>query len=168
MAKKFDIKSYLKKLEKVLEEKELESFFVMADRKDFKPMTGFDTPKDLANMFSEKIQYYAGKRVAHISLYTNSKGLKTGEFIFSIKIIIYKILDNGKLSQNINDTLGIRVNYEPDDFESRKFHIKDVEKLMRLCADKTLNIDPLNGNWNYIYKVVLKMLKKKGIDFENN
>jgi len=157
----FDIKKYLKKLKKTLEEKELESFYVMVDRTDFKPMKGYDTPRDLMKMTVEKKQYYAGKRIADISLYTNLNGLKTGEFIFSIKIEIYKILESGKLS--FKDTVGIRVNYYPDDFENRRFHIKDVEKFMRLCADNVIYIETLNGNK---YKNVLKILKKKGIDFE--
>jgi len=161
----FDIKKYLKKLKKTLEEKELESFYVMVDRTDFKPMKGYDTPRDLMKMTVEKKQYYAGKRIADISLYTNLKGLKTDEFIFSIKIVIYKILENGKLSFNIKDTVGIRVNYYPDDFEKRRFRLKDVEKFMRLCADNVIYIETLNGNK---YKNVLKILEKKGIDFETD
>jgi hypothetical protein len=157
----FDIKTYLKQLEKTLEVKELESFYVMCDRADFKPMKGYHRPKMLTDMFAEKIQYYAGKRVAHISLYTNPKGLKTNEYVFSIKIVIYNILDTGKLDQK--RVLGLMVNYEPDDFERRRFHIKDVEKFMRLCADKTLTTGTLNGQW---YKKVIRMLQKKGVDFE--
>lgn len=161
----FDIKKYLKKLGKTLKDKDLESFHVMCDRVDFKPMKGYHVPKDLMDMFAERIQYYAGKRVAHISLYTHPEGLKTGRFVFSIKIEIYKILDNGRLSHSINDTRGVMINYEPDDLERRRFHLKDVEKFMRLCADGTLYIETLNGQW---YKKVLKMLKKKGIDFEDD
>jgi len=161
----FDIKKYLKKLKKTLEEKELESFYVMVDRTDFKPIKGYYTPGDLMKMTMEKKQYYAGKRIARISLYTNLKGLKTNESIFSTKIVIYKILENGKLNFDINDMVGIRVNYYPDDFEKRRFRLKDVEKFMRLCADNVIYIETLNGNK---YKNVLKILEKKGIDFETD
>lgn len=162
MSEDFDIKKYLKKLEKTLEEKQLESFFIMVDRTDFKPIKGYDSPKELADMFSKKIQYYVGKRVAHISLYTNPNGLKKNQSIFSIKIVIYKIAESGKFSKDPIDVYGLLINYEPDDFESRKFLIKDVEKFMRLCSDKVINTDTLNGNW---YKVIIKRLKKKGIEF---
>jgi len=60
---------------------------------------------------------------------------------------------------------GVMINFKPNDLEKRRFHIKDVEKWMRLCADGTLYIDTFNGNW---YTNVLKILKKKGIDFEND
>jgi len=85
--------------------------------------------------------------------------------LFSTKIVIYKILENGKLSFNINDTVSVMVNYYPDDFEKRRFRLKDVEKFMRLCADNVIYIETLNGNK---YKNVLKILEKKGIDFETD
>lgn len=158
----FDAKKYLKQLEKTLRVKELESFYVMCDRSDFKPMR-YDTPRDLMNMFAEKIQYYRGKRVAYISLFTNVKGLKTNELVFSIKIVVYRIKDNGRLDQDY--VRGLLVNYQPDDFERRKFRLKDVEKFMRICADEILNTETLNGNW---YKNIIKMLKKRGVDFEED
>jgi|UniRef100_A0A6C0M0Q1 hypothetical protein len=161
----FDIKKYLKKLKTTLEEKDLESFYVMCDRSDFIPMKGYHRPIDIIKMFAEKAPYYTGKRVAHISLYVNSKGLKTNEFVFSIKITIDKILENGKFSQKFSNMRGVMINFKPNDLEKRRFHIKDVEKWMRLCADGTLYIDTFNGNW---YTNVLKILKKKGIDFEND
>jgi hypothetical protein len=160
----FDIKKYLKKLRKTLENKELQSFYVMVDRNDFKPMKGYDTPKDLMKMTMEKKQYYAGKRIADISLFIHDKGIKTGEFVFSIKVVIYKIKENGKLDQNINTMTGLMVNYYPDDLENQPFKLRHVETFMRLCADDVLYIETLNGNK---YKNVMKMLEKKGIDFDS-
>ena len=166
----FDIKKYLKKLKKTLEEKEFFSFFVMADQTDFKPIKG--EWKETQEMFKERASYYAGKRVAHISLYPNIKGLKyykapekynIKDFVFSTKIVIYKVKENGTLSQSINDTVGVRINYEPDDLENKRFNLKDVEKFMRLCAEEKFYIETLNGQW---YKKIIKILKKKGIDFE--
>lgn len=160
----FDIKKYLKKLRKTLENKELQSFYVMVDRNDFKPMIGYDTPRDLMKMTMEKKQYYAGKRIADISLFIHEKGIKSGEFVFSIKVVIYKIKDNGKLDQNINTMAGLMVNYYPDDLEHKPFKLRHVETFMRLCADDVLYIETLNGNK---YKKVIKMLEKKGIDFDS-
>lgn len=167
----FDIKKYLKKLGKTLEDKELNEFFVMVDRTDFKPIKGGWT--ETLKMFKERASYYAGKRTAYISMGPHTKNLKYYEgsskdkikpFIFSLKIVIYEIKEDGTLNNFINNVVGVTINYEPDDFEERPFHIKDVETFMRLCADGKLYIDTLNGQW---YKKIIKMLRKKGIDFDN-
>lgn len=161
----FDIKAYLKKLKKTLVSKELESFYVMCDRTDFKPIKGYDTPKEFNSMLQEKKQYYGGKRVADITLNVNRKGLKDDEPVFYIKIVIYKITDEGKMLNKAGQVQGALIGYYPDDLEERPFKLKHVERLMHLVGGDILSTDTLFG---MKYMDVIRKLKKKGIDLDED
>jgi hypothetical protein len=165
MMSEFDIKAYLKKLKKTLASKELESFYVMCDRADFKPIKGYDTPREFNDMLQEKKQYYAGKRVADITLNVNLKGLKEDEPVFYIKIVIYKITEEGKMLNKAGHTLGALIGYYPDDLEEKPFKLKHVERLMDLVGDGLLSTDTLFG---MKYTDAIKRLKKKGIDLDDD
>lgn len=159
------MEAYLKKLKRTLVSRELESFYVMCDRSDFEPIKGYGTPKEFNDMLQERKQYYAGKRVADITLNVNKKGLKEKEPVFYIKIVIYKITEEGKMLNKAGKTLGALIGYYPDDLEERPFKLKHVERLMQLVGDGYLNIDLFNGN---TYQYIVKHLKKKGIDLDDD
>lgn len=153
------MEEYIKKLKKTLKVKNLNEFYVMCDNKTFKPISG--TPAEVKQKFKDNLERYEGRKVAYITLYVNPDGLKTTDFLFSIKIIIYTINDKGGWEKRSWNT--IRIMYTPKELEENKFKLDSVHKFMKLCYNKILSIDALNGNW---YTNVIKMLEKKNIDFD--
>lgn len=159
------MEEYVKELEKKIKDKNLYTFWVFCDRVDFKPIK--DTTKsEIKKYVKKKVQYYANKKIAWISLYTNLDAFENeNELVFSIKIFIYEINEDGLIEQERGDNWGLMINYYIKDLEEKKFKLKDVEKLMRWGAEKIIRTDTLNG---IKYTNLLKRLKEKGLDKEWN
>lgn len=161
-----NLEEYIVKLEKLIDDKELDNFWVMCDRVDFKPLKKSQgwTYKIIKKMLKEKAQYYANKKIANINLYTNPKAVQEDKDVFSIRIIIFEIDEDGKINKDEYDNWGFMVNYKLKDLGVRKFKMKDVEKMMRLCAEKTLRSDAFNG---ISFTNMMKRLKDKDISLDD-
>ena len=156
------MEEYLQKLTDLVEAKDLERFWVMCDRSDFKPIR--KSKADIRKMLKEKAKHYRGKKIAYISLYCNLGAIKNPKDVaFVITMYIYEINDKGEIDKTGFDTWGLVINYRLDDLATRKFKIKDLENLMRLCAEKTVRSEILNG---ISFPNLMKKLDKLNIDLD--
>uniref|UniRef100_A0A6C0M1I2 Uncharacterized protein n=1 Tax=viral metagenome TaxID=1070528 RepID=A0A6C0M1I2_9ZZZZ len=156
-------KEYLQKLTDMIDAKKLDGFWVMCDRSDFKPIK--KNKVEIRKMLKEKSQYYAGKKIAYVNLYPNLDAIKdSSEDAFIMTIYIYEINDKGEFGKTQFDTWGLKIRYKLSDFSIRKFKMKDVEKLMRLCADEIITTEILNGS---SFKNFMKKLDKLKINLDD-
>lgn len=158
-----DFVEYLTHLRTKLRENQLTGFWIMCDRKDFNPIKGLSEPK-LEQQMKEKPQYYVGKRIANIRIYVDpsKKTIDNDEMVISVAIVIMHVNDEAEL--DTSKSRHLTVNYYTEELEERKFKLKDVERMMRLCAAKKLKSDPLNG---ITFSEVIKKLKKKNINLDD-
>jgi hypothetical protein len=156
--------AYLKELDKKYSKKDMNYFWVMCDNETFKPMKNY-SDKEIQNKFMKNPTKYAGRSVAHITIYIKYRigALIDNDSLIHVIITIFKIQQDGK----INYSSGVKtlmVLYFKDDLEKKKFKTKDVERFMRLCYDGVLRSEVLNGK---PFKVLMKELKKKKIKFSD-
>lgn len=159
------LETYLIDLQRKLKERELQEFWVMADRADFKPIKA--KMDDIEKLLKDKVQYYRNKRIAQVHCYVNPSLLqKRDMFVMSIKVMICEISDDGDLDHAHGSTYGLRVNFYPEDFTKIKFTLKLVESLLRLAAGKKkqqIQTDTLNG---LSYEDFKAKVAKKGLTWE--
>lgn len=160
-----ELEEYLENLHEKLRERQLTSFWVMADRKDFKVIKM--ERKEIETYLKENVQHYRNKRIAWIRCYVQPNNLKKENmFVMSIKVMIAEISEDGEIDRGHNSTYGLCVNFYPTDFPKMKFSLKLVESLLRLAAakkKKQVQTDPLNG---LSYEDFKEKLRSKGIDWE--
>ena len=84
--------------------------------------------------------------------------------MFKYKITIYEIDDDGNVAKHTDGTWGLKVNYKLDDFNIRKFKLKDLHNIIKLCADGEIDSDTFNG---MSFRNFMKMLEKKKINLDN-
>lgn len=155
-----DIKKYLDKLEEKLEKKDLEEFWVLVDREDFKPIKGL-SDKELYKKIKDKLKYYAGKRIAYVKIYVKNREscIKKNESLVDLVFGIKKISESGLL---LNEAETLLVLYYQDDLENHKITLKDTQKFMKLCADGILNSSVIGG---IKFSKLMDKLKEKNIKF---
>jgi hypothetical protein len=158
-----DFVEYLNNLRKKLRDNQLTDFWIMCNRKDFNPIKGLSEAK-LEEMIKEKSQYYIGKKIANIRIFVDpsKKTIDNDKMVIRIAIVIMHINEDAKLDTSKSKYL--TVNYYTEELEERKFKLKDVERMMRLCVAKKIKSDPLNG---ITFSEVLKKLKKKDINLDD-
>ena len=135
----------------------------MTDRIDFKPIYE-DSADKIFQYLKNKAAYYKGKKIANVTIIIDKKQAKTNGIVFRYKITIYKINENGEVAKKRGDTWGLKINYTLDDFTLRKFKLKDLHNIIKLCADEIIDNDDFNG---MSFKNFIKMLEKKKIDIDN-
>ncbi len=155
--------TYLDKLQAQIEEKELGYFWIMTDRIDFKPIKEKSAQK-VFNYLKNKAGYYKGKKIANVTIVVDKKQIKADGIVFKYKITIYKIDDDGNVAKHTDDTWGLKVNYKLDDFNIRKFKLKDLHNIIKLCADEEIDSDTFNG---MSFRNFIKMLERKKINLDN-
>ena len=151
---------YLNKLSAKIEDKDLEVFWLMVDREDFKPIKNH-SDKQLKELLKKKIKYYEGKRIANVKIFVKNKEsyIKKNDSLVELVFDIRKISDRGFL----NDTgLSLLVKYYQDDLDNKKPTLKDVQRFMKLCADKTLRSSVIGG---HKYSELIKKLEIQKIIF---
>jgi hypothetical protein len=173
MTENYDkVKKYITKLKEKLKEKQLQWFWVMADRKEFKPIKG-KTKAYFREKFAANPGRYKGKHLAEIRLYINADHIEKNEFIFSIKIGIMIINEKGEFDKGpigiMPQTWGSRVNWFAKDFvgkDSVKITLKLVQRLMKLTQQQILWTDAMSG---IPFTDFLDILKEEKIQlFENS
>jgi hypothetical protein len=155
-----DTLDYLNKLAEKIENKDLEVFWLMVDRDDFKPFKNY-SDKELKNLFKKKIKYYEGKRIATIKIYVKNKQscIDKNDSLVHIVIGIRKIDYNGSL----DDTgLSLKIRYFKDDLDIKKPTLKDVQRFMKLCGEKKLKSSVIGG---HKYSDAIKKLDAQNIKF---
>jgi hypothetical protein len=112
------MQEYLAKLEKDLESKKLDDFWVLCND-EFKAIKKSKT--DIKKMLKDNAENYHNKKIANIRLFVNKKGLDDQSWIFAIKITIYEI-DEGKIDTTSNSTWGVYIRYSEDELANNKFY----------------------------------------------
>jgi hypothetical protein len=155
-----DTLDYLNKLAEKIENKDLEVFWLMVDRDDFKPFKNY-SDKELKNLFKKKIKYYEGKRIATIKIYVKNKQscIDKNDSLVELVFGIFKIDYNGSL----DDTgMSLLVKYYKDDLDIKKPALKDVQRFMKLCANNILGSSVIGG---VKFTKLMTELKNKKIKF---
>jgi hypothetical protein len=155
-----DTLNYLNKLEAKIEKKDLEDFWMLVDREDFKPIKGL-SDKELYKKIKNKLGYYAGKRIAlvKINVKNESSYVKNKESLIHVVFDIRKISSSGLLDHTGSS---LKVLYYEDDLEKNKLTLKDVHRFMKLCADDILGSSVIGG---IKYSKLMVKLKEKKIKF---
>ena len=63
-----DIETYYNKLKEKIDDKELNNFWIICKRTDFKPIKN-KNKKEIRNYINERLQYYKNKNIANIKIY---------------------------------------------------------------------------------------------------
>ena len=147
---------YLKTERKLLVEKQLTEFWVLCDTDVFKPIK--EQVKEILKDDSEK---YGKRKIASIRIAFNpsKKAIKTKDILISFVIVVMNISYKGELKTSNQKTL--RINYDVDDLNVRKFKMSDVKRFLQLCKNGILNSDTLNGTF---LQHALEKLEKKNIN----
>jgi hypothetical protein len=138
------IKGYLEKFRQRLTDRHLHDFWVMPDRKDFKPIKDL-TKADIKRKLVAHKTKYAGKNIAYISFYINTNKINTADFVMSLKVSIKQIDNDGKIDNKMYSTWGTCINFYTDDMANFKMTMKFCNQIVILTNKKILTTDTLNG-----------------------
>lgn len=155
-----DIQKYLDELNEKIEKKQLEKFWLLVDRDDFKPIKNI-SDKEFKEKINKKINYYADKRIANIKIYIKNKAsyIKKKSSLVELVFDIRKISKTGLLEDTGRTLL---VKYYQTDLEKKKVSLKDVQKFMKLCADGHIGSSVIGG---IEFSKIIEKLKEKNIKF---
>jgi hypothetical protein len=155
-----DVKKYLDKLDEKIDNKRLTNFWLLVDRVDFKPIKNL-SDKDFYKKIKDNISYYAGKRVANVTIYVKNKNsyIKKNDSLVHLVFDIRKISPSGLLSDTGNS---LKVLYYQDDLVHKKPTLKDVQRFAKLCSDDILGSSVIGG---IKFSKLMEKLKDKKISF---
>jgi hypothetical protein len=137
-----NMEEYFTKLKEKIKEKELNDFWILGDRSDFKPIKNANK-KSIKKMLKEKSQYYKNKHICNVKLIFKS-GIKFSkideeEWIFSIVINVYNIEDDGEL--DTDDTSLLMINYDSDELLNNKFTLAELNEIIGIATDRKVVTD---------------------------
>jgi hypothetical protein len=117
--------------------------------------------KELYKKIKDKVKYYAGKRIAHVTIYVKNREscIKKKENLVDLVFDIRKISDSGLL---VDTGRSLLVLYYQDDLENNKITLKDVQRFMKLSADGILRSSVIGG---IKFSKLMDKLKEKNIEF---
>jgi hypothetical protein len=155
-----DIKKYLDKLDEKIDNKRLTMFWLLVDRIDFKPIKNL-SDKDFYKKIKDKVNYYAGKRIANVKIYVKNKNsyIKKNDSLVHLVFGIREVSPSGLLSSTGRSLL---VLYYQDDLEQNKPTLKDVQRFAKLCSDGILGSSVIGG---IKFSKLIGKLKDKKINF---
>lgn len=154
---------YLKNLHKQLKEKNLETFWVMADRARFKPMDKVTTYDKLKKYLKKHASRYGNRHIATVTLFVDKKGVKTDDYVFSLKVIVFKIHEDGSIATKRGDNWGYMINYTLDNLYKNKFKISFMYKVVKAVAQNLIEGDDFNGT---SFKNFVHEIQRKNIDLD--
>lgn len=151
---------YLKTERELLVEKQLTEFWVLCDTDVFKPIKRL-SEEQVEKILMDDPEKYGKRKIANISIAFNpsKKAIKTKNMLISFVIVVMNISSKGELKTSNQKTL--RINYDVDDLNIRKFKMSDVKRFLKLCKNGILNSDTLNGTF---LQHALEKLEKKNIN----
>ena len=154
------------------------NFWIIADRSDFKPLkkiniekkkeikTNIHSIKEIKdNLLKIKGEYYKNKKFSEIKIVLDTNILDKvndirqyinikNKVILTVYITIFLIRPNGTIS--FDNKRELIVKYIVDDFRTLNYKLKNVEVLMRLCADSVITTNTIEG---ISYRKLLKKVK---------
>jgi hypothetical protein len=151
---------YLNKLHKRVKERQIDQFWMLVDRPDFKPIKNL-TNREIREKIENNLKYYAGKRIAivKINVINDELRVKKNDSLIHLVFDIWKIDSTGYLRSSSES---LKVRYYKDDLEKRKLKLKDVHRFMQLCANNILGTSVIGG---LKFSVLMKKLEDKKIVF---
>jgi hypothetical protein len=154
---------YLKSERDILREKKLTGFWILCDTDAFKPIKGLSETKVKEILLSDP-EKYGNRKIASIDIVFNpsKKAIKTKDILISFVIVVMKIGSKGELKSTNQKNL--RINYNIDDLNIRKFKMKDIRKFLKLCKEGLLNSETLNG---ISLEYAIEKLQKKNINLDD-
>jgi len=166
MSNNSDIETYFFKLKDKLEEKELNDFWIFPDRTDFKPIKN-KSRKQIQTYLKGKVRYYAGKKIANV--YTifrpriNFNNIKEEDWIYTIKITIFEISEEGNIATNLGDSWALNIVYNKKELAENHFSIKELDIMIKIASDRKIMSD-MGGmsysSWIRYYSDLLKKQRK--------
>lgn len=155
--------TYLKEERDALRAKKLTDFWVMCDTDKFKPITGMDE-EQVQKVLMENPERFGKRKIAAIDIvmFPKKSAINKRDILISVVIVVMKISSKGELKATGQKTL--RINYDEDDLNIRKFKFADVKRFLKLCKEGRLNSDTLNGitlEWAF------EKLENKGIALDD-
>jgi len=166
MSNNSDIETYFFKLKDKLEEKGLDDFWIFPDRTDFKPIKN-KSRKQIQSYLKGKVRYYAGKKIANV--YTifrpriNFNNIKEEDWIYTIKITIFEISEEGNIATNLGDSWDLNIVYNKKELSDNHFSIKELDIMIKMASDDEITSD-LGGitysTWIRSYSDFLKKQRK--------
>jgi len=147
------IESYFNKLKEKIQEKELDNFWLFIDKSEFKPIKNV-TKKDIQKKLKKDVEKYSGKKIAQVSLVfkpkISFKKLKNNDIIFTIKIFIFKINENGDIDYDTDSEWELVINYNVTELNNNHFTLKELNKMI-LASSKLKILSDISGipytNW---------------------
>jgi hypothetical protein len=153
---------YLRSLHKQLKEKNLESFWVMADRSRFKPMKETKDAK-IEKYLKTHASRYGNRPIATVTLFVDKDEIKNNGYVFRLKVIVFDIHEDGSIATKRGDNWGYKINYTLDNLYKNKFTLSFMYKVVKAVAQNLIKGDDFIGT---SFKNFVHEIQRKNIDLD--
>lgn len=140
-----DIENYYNKLKEKINDKELNDFWVLCNKTDFKPFQKNVSKTAIKKLIKEDIDNFSKKYLANISIVFKPKinfdKIKPDDKILTIKIYIYLVSKDGKIDTSIADTWSLTIHYSLNELENNKFSMTELDKMVESVRKKKVISD---------------------------
>ncbi len=157
------MEEYIVKLREKVKSRKMGFFWLMPNRKDFKPI--IFSEKEMTQRITDNLSKYAGKQIANVRCILApdpKRAIARDECLVRFSVTVYTIREDGHMKMT-NRSTGVTVEYYEDDLNDRKFAFKDMERFVKLCAEGHISSDAIQGR---TFKQHIDALKKKRIIFD--
>ena len=167
-----DFIDYYQKLQDKISEKEINNFWVICDRIDFKPIKNI-SKVDIQKYILGKVQYYREKTLANVKFifesdtklkkHINSKTglLDDSALVLTIKIYIYCINNDGKIDYDDSNTWSLVISWTKDELNNNHFTIDELKKMIDTAYLRKIMSDMAGISYTSWLNRFNKLNKKK-------
>lgn len=139
MSNKFN--TYYNSLQDKIKENELEDFWLLCENKSFKPIKNISLSW-IKKYIKEKPEFYANKHLANIVfLFRDPKTTKDTDWIFAIRIYIYKINDKGDIHCGTCHEWNLLIKYNKNELDENNFKINKLKNMIKLAQKRKVESD---------------------------
>ena len=136
-----DFINYYQKLQDKISEKEINNFWLICDRVDFKPIKNI-SKADIQKYIISKVQYYREKTLANIRFIfesdaklkkhtdSNTGLLDDSTTVLTIKIYVYFINSEGKIDYDDSNTWSLVISWTKAELYNNHFTIDELKKMI--------------------------------------
>lgn len=165
-----DLKSYYEDLINQINEHKMNSFWILCNIKEFKPIT--DASKDKLKKYIKTRENLWGQMLANIDLLHNIDSdsidkSKSNIEVFTIKIYMYKINDNGEFDNNSSNTWRLVINYNKDELENKRPTyeklIENIKIMLKLVEKKQIVSDIFGLSYTEFINAFNKLKQTKAV-----
>lgn len=147
-----DIQSYYDNLQSKINTKELNDFWLICGKSTFTPIK--NTTKTIIKKYlKSKAQYYQNKCIANVKLILRPKinfnNINDDDWIFTVKIYLYHIDENGNIGNNESDTWSLVVLYNSNELLNNKFKLAELLKMIDLAYNKKTISDIFGMSYSF-------------------